>query len=183
MCEQRTFGNLDDSERGRGRLIHMTYGTTLCKLLQLTKVSFSFLLFAAAVSALQYRVTHLVGYKLMLTWIWHVTPSCMGRRLLQQRPARPVSCQKCWNYVNRRMQPTRWVTLFNRRVLRVLPYNFHNPSWWKVHWMLRGVCTGVPSSTANTGLWSYARDKWYVLQVSTLLFLGNQATKTSRDLE
>ena len=81
--------------RQRGRLIHMTYGTTLCKLLQLTKVSFSFLLFAAAVSALQYRVTHLVGYKLMLTWIWHVTPSCMGRRLLQQRPARPVSCQKC----------------------------------------------------------------------------------------
>ena len=59
----------------------MTYGTTLCKLLQLTKVSFSFLLFAAAVSALQYRVTHLVGYKLMLTWIWHVMPSCMGSKV------------------------------------------------------------------------------------------------------
>ena len=30
----------------------------------------------------KYRVTHLLGKNLLLTWIWNVLPSCLGRGLL-----------------------------------------------------------------------------------------------------
>ena len=58
----------------------------------------------------QYRVTHLLGNNLPLTWIWDVPPTCLGRRQLKQRP---TICQNCQNQVNGRFLLSRYVTLYS----------------------------------------------------------------------
>ena len=55
-----------------------------------------------------YRVTILDSYNLLLTRIWNVPSSCLGRRQLQKRP---TSCRNCRNQVNGRFLPSRWDTL------------------------------------------------------------------------